>query len=241
MSKITVVLSSSRFGGRYLLDLIGQAVPGAIVLQEAFRKGSDSHTRLSKLTGYSTDDLKSLSRVAPEKIWDKLNVAAEAREDPIFLRVFHYHQNKDSALWKRIHNDACVLHLIRSNLFEAFISREIAMQLKTWNIPRGQSIGAKNARIDVDKKALETFILERREQIDWGRNLFSNADYHEIFFEDITRSPGSCLRAIEKLVNIPESVWSKKLSSKFERMRSRSNADIVANYSNVAIFDRGFY
>jgi hypothetical protein len=240
MAKITVILTSARFGGKYMLDLISQADPEAEVLQEVLRKGSDNTNRVGKITGLSVDEVVALSREAPEQLWDRLATAAAQGDRAIYLRAYHYHQPNNAPLWDRVRDQARVVHLIRRNLFDAYCSREVAMKLGKWQVKRGQKLDS-GGTIEIPRPALEEFITDRCKQINWARDHFAAGDYHEVFFEDIIRSPGNCLRALAGKIDLPENPVPQHFLSKFDRMRPTSNADLVGNYLDVAVLDKEFF
>jgi hypothetical protein len=234
MTKSTIVISAARFGANYFLDLYGQSRPDDIVLYEIFRKGSDSLKHLTRLLERETEDIRAQVASDPAALWRDIRQAAATRNRGLIAKAYYYHQPRDSALWPTLAGDSRVIHLMRRNLFEGFLSRKIAMQTGHWSVRRTGDVSP--ASLTIDPGEARKYIRARQHDIDWCRATFGPGDYHELYFEDITLSPRRCVRAIAQV--FPEfGPLPLDLHSNLAKIKSVSNADIVANYPEVAHLD----
>lgn len=238
MTHMNVIVTSSRFGGRYLLKTLSRCRPDFIILHEVLRKETDSHRTLSDMTGLSVDKLKAMAASEPEMLWTVIADSAKASGRNIAMLVYYYHQPRISALWDRIHQGARIVHLVRRNLFEAFLSRQTALQSNIWR-PNADYDSRSERPIVLNEKDLRSYISERTRDIAWARRTFASGDYHEIFFEDITRTAGVCLDAVNRLFPANGEIIPPVCLTPPSR-RLLSNADRVANYAFVAKFDREY-
>lgn len=241
MSNINVVMTSSRFGGRYFLDALGKCDPDLIILHEVLRKNTDSHRALRELTGLSLQQLQLMAGSEPETLWTMIAAAARKSDKNIVMLMYYYHQPRNSAVWNLVQQEARIIHLIRRNLFDAFISRQFAIQNNTWKVSR-KNLKPKSDAVPMalDEKELRTYINDRSNDIEWARQKFGSSDYQEIYFEDITYSAATCLETIKKL-DIATCDYSKSTVRLAQPIRQLcSNVERIANYAYFAKFDR-FY
>lgn len=241
MSHMNVVMTSSRFGGRYFLEKLSKCRPEFIILHEVMRKSTDSQRALSTLTKLPLDQLKAMAASEPETLWTVISDAAKANQKSVVMLVYYYHQPRASALWDLIYKEARIVHLVRRNLFEAFLSRQAAFQRNAWRSNGAPSQLQKNDELmELDEKELRTYINDRTKDIEWGRKRFGSGDYNEVFFEDITRTAGICLEEINRLFPVSENVSLSPARLAQPSRQRLSNVERVANYAFVAKFDRAY-
>lgn len=239
MTNSTIVLTASRFGGSYLLDLFWRARPDAVVLQDIFSQGSSSLDTLTGLLDRSDHDIVRAAENDPAGLWTDIRQACRRTGSPVIAKVYYYHQPRDSALWSELAGNSRIIHLIRRNLFDAYLSRLSAEQNKLWQIQNAAQLKQLSKPVHIPPAKLRHFVRERTEQVRWARRRFAAADYTELAFEDIVAGPMTCAREIDRIVG-PRSNGSRpmKIESGRVRIKRRSNADAVQNYSEVAHLDR---
>ncbi|MTH78355.1 hypothetical protein [Paracoccus aestuariivivens] len=241
MTHMNVVMTSSRFGGRYFLDTLSRCCPDIVVMHEVMRKHTDSHSVLTKLTGLPLDRLKKMAEFEPEALWSTISESAKASGKNVAILAYYYHQPRDSALWDRIRNEARVVHLVRRNLFEAFVSRQAAFQNSSarQNTANGASQKG-DGLMALNEKELRSYVVERTNDIEWCRQTFGSGNYRELFFEDISRTFGTCVHEINRLFPAADDTLSKDVRLSAPIRRALSNADRIADYAFVARFDRAY-
>ncbi|WP_282158712.1 hypothetical protein [Shimia thalassica] len=237
MEKPRILFSSARFGAKYFLDIYSQLHPNDLVLGEIFRRQGDNIKVLSDLLKVEPADIKRMAAEQPVELWKRLK---DTEKSPnLIALVYYYHQPRESELWAELAETAEIYHLYRSNLFSAYLSRKIAMDLGRWQRHKNEArIEIPERSLDVSTKEAEKYIRERESEIQWCREYFKDADYHEFCFEDITLSDGTCARRLkeEDPIGVNGSV-SQAISSKYAPIKQISNADLVNNYSEVAHLD----
>ncbi|QBF34272.1 hypothetical protein [Thalassococcus sp. S3] len=242
MSAPTIVITSARFGGRYFTDILQRCRPSDLVLQEVLRKGGDSLKRLSAATGEPIETLKGIAEDKPGGLWHLVRDIAADSAVPVTIRAYYYHQPRSAPIWEHVAREARIVHLIRCNLFEAFLSREMAVLSNVWQRkPDPDAVPDELEPITLNRKALEKYIAEREADVAWARKTFGDGDYEEIFFEKISRSVGSCAQAVAQLYGEEGLDRTRPPSSSFTRIKTRSNADLVSNYADLAHLDRSSF
>lgn len=236
MTRSTIILSAARFGGAYLMDLHAQLRPGDLHLNEIFRPGSDSLPELTDLLNCDAAEVAAMAQADPSALWRRITVAANR---PVVARLYPYHQPRHGTFWADIAGQSRIIHLIRHNLLAAFASRQAALNTGRWQRRRGALAEPPAAPIRLNVDEADAYIRERRADIDWARDVFAGADYHELSFEEITAGPASCTRALARIYGDADPLsggW--KLRPSMTPIRRRSLADTIANYSDLAHLDR---
>ena len=241
MLRTTILLSASRFGGSYFLDVFGRIRPNDIVLQDIFSRGGASLGVQSDLLGLPQKEIAEMANREPGELWRLIRAAGEREKRHVIAKVYYYHLPRDSAVWSDLAGSR-VVHMVRRNLLDAYLSRLQAERNKLWQTNDASRISEMNAAIEVDPKKARRFIQERREQISWARRRFSAADYHEISYEDVAAGPNRCKRVIKGIfgAELPPDAVSTRIKTGRVRLKRFSNADVIENYGDVAHLDRAY-
>ncbi|MCA0922778.1 hypothetical protein [Pseudooceanicola nanhaiensis] len=235
----TVLVSSARFGASYFIDIYRKVFEDALVLNEIFRKDTDNLNVLSDLLGQPRDEVRKQANEDPVGFWSAVKAAVADRGVPVIAKAYYYHKPTGNPLWGAVAREDHVIHLVRRNLFEAYLSRLIAQKTGKWWRNLHDEAAPDDLLVEVDRKDVERYISARRKEIVQFRNLFTGANYHEIVFEDVIRSPLRCARAVTDMYDLPKGIVEvDKIRPSFQRMKQRSNADVVSNYGEVADLDR---
>ncbi|WP_422018758.1 sulfotransferase domain-containing protein [Roseibium sp.] len=234
-----ILVSSARSGTNYFLSVFQKICPDAWVAKEIFRQGGDSLALQVALLGGNENDLLDSVKDDPLLHWQNIVSSCAAENRVALAKVFYYHQPKSSPLWAHFRNNSKVIHLIRRNQFDVFVSNLIAQQTGKW-----QQFGLNEKGIDIkpihiDKNSFTAFLENQQMYIEWMRALFVNADYTEVFYEDLASSTEICARSIADIYGLKTNI--SDISIELTKQKTRSNADLVSNYADVMEMDRKYF
>lgn len=235
MPKGNILLSAARSGTNYFLSVYSKCFPRDFVAKEIFRPAGDSFPLIEELTGLGKDEVLALIASDPLKLWTTIVDQAAAEERNALAKIFYYHVDTENPLWAHFRDNDKVIHLIRRNAFDVFVSHKVATQTGKW-----QEFGKDKQPTEVeplilDRAEIEAFLNKQRGYVDHARAYFAGADYSELFYEDIAESTETCAQAICDLYGVP--LPSHSISIGLRKQKSQTNRDIVANYDEVAEFD----
>lgn len=233
-----ILVSSSRSGTNYFLDVYARCFPEDVVLREIFRPGGDSLRSIAQLTGVSEADIVSKFLPDPLLLWKRIVDAGATNGKSVIAKIFYYHAPGESPLWRYFKSNSIVVHLIRMNLLDSFVSLKIAQSTGVW-VSRQAKAFETPRRMSLDADEAEKFARERANQISWARSYFSGSNYREIFYEDIQASPVACAQAILGMKlkgdRLPQALPFDAPTTKHARP---SNRELIENYAEVAHLDR---
>lgn len=237
----TIVLTAARFGGSYFLDAIGRARPKDLILQDIFRSGGASLPKLSRFLERSEKDLGAMASEDPSELWRLIRSTAADTGTNVCAKVYYYHLPRDHALWSDLAGSR-IIHVLRRNLFDAYLSRVRAEANSLWQTNDAQRARQTTAPVYVDPKLVQRFVTERNDQIAWARRRFAATDFHEITYEDIAAGPMTCRQTLRRIFSdIPPTKPGSRISQGRLRMKQASNADVIQNYGAVAHLDHAYY
>ena len=150
----SIVLTSARSGSNFLLATMRRGVlQNSLVLGEIFKSAYD----LDPLCDALSLDLAQISALkAAEKalFWREVTAAATLLGySHLVAKLFYAHVNKDDQLLTDLQGGHKILHLIRLNMFDSFLSLTIAQKTGVW-----KSFSARAA----ENKDVGTVILSRK-------------------------------------------------------------------------------
>ncbi len=234
MARPFVILSSSRSGTNYLLAVFAALYPHAVALREVFRNGSDSLPEIRALTGLPPDEVQRLVQDDPVALWEELEMAARADGRPLALKIFYYHQPKDSPLWDRLAGEATIVHLVRRRILDTFVSLKRAEASGEW-MRLGAGQVTEPGPITVDPSELARFVALRQRYAQDAEDRFAQADFHRLAYEDIADSPIAAAQAVAQLTggSVPAT-----LDISVRRQNTQPLTETVANYDEIAEYDR---
>jgi len=207
-------------------------------LGEMFRKESDNTGTLAHVLRTNRDQVVRLAAADPVALWE--GAKSNMSDYNLVAKLYYYHQPLTSPLWPWLAtNGDYILHLLRRNLFDAYISREIASRYNLWQIPNIDDISHLSFRITVNESDAALYIEQKLNEIRQIRSIFARKEkYFEIFFEDIIHTPIACAAAVEHIYE-ERSTFRSKYAGEFRnrRIKSAPNSTIVANYADVAHLD----
>lgn len=234
MARPFVIVSASRSGTNYLLSAFAAVFPDAIVLREVFRKGSDSLPEIEALTGLGAAEARRMATEDPVALWNEIDLAAREAGRPLALKVFYYHQPKDSPLWPRLAAEARVVHLVRRRILDTYVSLKRAEASGEW-MRVGGAAPAAVPPITIDAEDLRRFIALRERYAAEAEARFAGADFHRLAYEDIADSAESAAAAVARLAGgrLPRAV-----DLPIRRQNTQPLRETVANYDEIAEYDR---
>lgn len=227
-----ILLSSSRSGTNYFLDIFSKALPNSLVLKEIFRKSGDNLDILSGIFEVSTDQIMRYFNKKPVESWEDLINFVSNDFEYLIAKLFYYHIDNPSFFLRHISEDHTIVHLIRKNIFNTYISLKIALQTNKW-----QSFTISdnnNIELIIDRNELLKFISERTKEINKFRNNYVYKNYHELYYEDISKNPSQCISAISKIL---KTNIFRNVSPEIKKQKVDSNMTIIKNYQDIADLD----
>lgn len=233
----SVLMSSARFGANYFLNVLRVVWPQALILGEIFRKGGDTHKVLSQLLSQEVDVVKARASTDAEGLWR--DVLQAAPHQLVIAKAFYYHQPHSAAIWPALAQGTKVIHLVRANLFDAYVSRELAVRSRLWSLRIDETVPPQaTAPMHINPTAAEAYVRERLADINWCRTTYAGTDFTEITFEEISRSPRRCAETIGRVFG-PGAMCLPpgEIKSSTARIKKVSNADLILNYPDVAHLD----
>ncbi len=218
------------------MNIYSKCFPGDVVLKEIFRKGSDSLKPMQALTGLEEALLVQLAEVNPVGLWTQLISQADARGQGLLAKIFYYHVAADAPLWREFDEGCRVVHLIRRNLFESYLSAEVARHTGEWQAFVGKSGERRVEPFVINAAEAEQFIRTRRSQVLRTRTFFAGkSDYSELFYEDIAADSRLCAAAVGQIWGLDFSQLD--VQADLRKQKVEDNARLVLNYAEVAALD----
>jgi len=228
----TIVISVARSGTNYALNVIDKLLDKPLMLKEIFRDAGDNHEILNKLVNY--DGLSKQDKGL--KLWQNIAEVAEQHEyTDLVAKIFYYHRAQDTELWNSFNDDHTIIHLIRGNIFNMFVSLKLAELTDQWQLKNDEDRKSIDSLV-IDRAELLAFIEEMKKLICKVRSEKSNLDnYHEIYYEDIASSVSDCMERLAKIYHI-EDFEVRDVEQR--RQKVLSNEELIENYSEVSDLDR---
>jgi hypothetical protein len=235
MSNGKILLSSARSGTNFFLTVYAKCFPQDFVVKEIFRPAGDSFAQLEELLSFGSDQVLQLVKNDPLALWQMIESKTAKEGRSALAKIFYYHVDQDNPIWAYFRDNNKIVHLIRRNAFDVFVSHKVGNQTG-----KSQEFGkdaqpTEVAPLVIDKEELMAFLDKQRTHIDQTRSFFANADYAEIFYEDIAVSADDCAETLCSIYGAP--CPAEPISIGLRKQKSKTNEEIVANYAEVAQFD----
>ena len=240
MQTENLLLSSSRSGTNFFLSVYARCFPKDFVAKEIFRPNSDSLPLLEALLGVSQEEIKALVRSDPRSLWQNIVARCNEADRRALVKIFYYHVDHGSNLWTHFKENTKIVHLIRRNQFDAFLSQKVAQQTGRWQVFKQD--GDEDATLppfSIDQSELESYLERQKEYVSWARRYFEGADYREVFYEDVSGSPKDCATEIVRIFERPCEL--KEITIGLKKQKTVSNAELVENYDALRKFDRPLF
>ena len=233
--KPTILIANSRTGTNFFLETYKQLFPNDETFGEIFRRSGDSLPKIQRCLGKDVDTIRRFAQSDPVAFWDQLVSQYRLGNQRIIAKIFYQHVPRNSALWDSFATGTRVVHLVRRNAFDRFLSLKIALQTDNW-VERGKPIEISEPRpIVVDVAELLEFIQSYKDQVSWARAKFGDNDYSELAYEEISDSALKCANRISQVFGVSP---PDQIVVSIKKQKRLHNAQLVTNYDEVRIFDR---
>ncbi|MEL7301273.1 MAG: hypothetical protein AAFM92_12900 [Pseudomonadota bacterium] len=238
MPKSTILLSSARSGTNFFLAVYKKCFPDDFVVKEIFRRGGDNLDALAEQLGVSREQVIDLQISDPLTLWKRIKQSCESGKSAAVAKIFYYHDAENTALREHFRDNDRVVHLIRRNAFDVFLSERMARKTGQWQEFK-RTPAHEVESIELDPEELAAFRQRQTDFVSRAREFFCTADYTEIFYEDIAGSPGECATTLERIYGSLKSPAPKQVG--LIRQKKKSNRELVANYDAVKHLDGAIF
>lgn len=236
MSTENLLLSSARSGTNFFLTVYAKCYPDDFVAKEIFRPKFDSLPLLRELLGIDDEEIKDMVLQDPLRLWHRIVATCRAQDRAALVKTFYYHVDHGSDLWAHFKQNTKIVHLIRRNQFDVFVSQKIAQQTGKWQkFQRDEEEEEPLPPLLISEPALEGFLKRQKKNIEWARKTFGDGDYHEVFYEDIAGSPADCAAQIARIYNREPASMAPKIG--LTKQKKMPNTQIVENYDELRHYD----
>jgi len=235
MSNGKILLSSARSGTNFFLTVYAKCFPQDFVVKEIFRPAGDSFPQLEKLLSLGREQILELVKNDPLTLWQMIENKTAEEGRSALAKIFYYHVDQDNQLWAYFRKKNKVVHLIRRNAFNVFVSHKVANQTGKWQEFGKEAQPIEVAPLVIEKDELVAFLDRQRAHIEHTRSFFADADFTEVFYEDIAASADDCAETLCSIYGVP--CPAEPISIGLRKQKSKTNEEIVANYDDVAELD----
>lgn len=209
--------------------------PKDIVLKEIFRPKSDSLHLLSAHIGRSDAEIVELANGNQLSLWEEITARSAEQRKMTMAKIFYYHTQSDGPLMRHFRNTSNVIHLIRRNLFDVYVSESIAHQTGKWQSWVGEDATRPPEPFRIERSEFEKFFQRRTQEIRLARAYFNaGPNYHEIFYEDIAVDANHCASAVARIFGV-DPVPSITINRR--KQKTETNNALITNYSEVMDLD----
>lgn len=209
--------------------------PKDIVFKEIFRPKSDSLKLVSAHIGKSDSEIVAMANENQLALWQAITARSEGQGKRTLAKIFYYHTQADGPLMRHFHNRSNVIHLIRRNLFDVYVSETIAHQTGKWQSWVGEDTVRQPEPFRIERSDFDKFFEKRTEEIRFARAYFGgDSNYHEVFYEDIAGDPNHCANAIARIYGIDP---APSITINRRKQKTEANEALITNYSEVKDLD----
>lgn len=177
-----IVVGRGRCGSKLLMDYINQ-VHGTCGLGEVFR---DWSTFVEEATGacpaLPVREAEQLYEQDLVSCWELLYSLLSREYRHVGARVFYYHR-PNSRIWEYFKNRCTVIHLVRHNALDTFLSEKLAGNSGRWREADGG--GQYNVPVVIGVDEFIRFRKRLQRMIDQCRSEYSTSRYFEIDYDTL--------------------------------------------------------
>lgn len=209
--------------------------PRDLVLKEIFRPQSDSLHLLAPHLRKDPEAIVEMARTDQLGLWREIVARSEEANQRAMAKIFHYHAPHGGALMEHFRAHSNVIHLIRRNIFDVYVSAMLAQQTGQWQLVENDVPAGDPEPFAIDRAEFEDFRRTRMDEIRLAREFFAGSpNYHEVFYEDICDHPVDCGRLIGEIFGVEV---ASEMSTYQKKQKSAPNSALIKNYSEVADLD----
>jgi LPS sulfotransferase NodH len=242
-----VIVTTARTGSNLLVRTINRAPKitcyGEIMKQE-FRQESSAEQfflQLSEILGLSVQYLEKLQVNNPSEF---LNLIFDSKNAGILgFKLFYRHAREDvrKTIWQGLqeHQEIKIIHLLRRNLLDTYMSLQYAHLTDQWILPtfaykeKIESLDRYDREmLSINPRVLLNFFEITSKYIQETKTMFAHHKYLELYYENLDSQYD---REIEKAFNFLEVPLIIKEQPTIKQ-RSKTNRERIKNYQELLGF-----
>jgi len=148
------------------------------------------------------------------------------------FRLFYSHARDGQ--WQKVRDylrgsEVRVIHLMRKNLLDRYISYQMAMESAEWIILNQNNVNESQRLITIDSSALIKDILETKYYQEETEELFKDNPKAILFYEDLCQYPKGESERIQRFLGIDP----KKLTPTTKKQQLKKKSSMINNYEKL--------
>ena len=224
-----IVLTTIRSGSTWFMDVLNHQ-DDLIAYQELFIDNTAGSGKNQHQFIHSPVHAKY---PRPISAWKYLNKIFYRREAVGFKIMYGQLYSKPEVLIYALSHQIPFIHLIRSNQFNTYLSKELVMQrTRHWHARRAESVAEETEPIHLPTEGLVAWLDKSYRNIERGRRLLKwlRIDHIEVHYEQLREDPGEFSRVFEFIHSkVPDTLPE----SRYRITRARSQKETIANYPKL--------
>jgi LPS sulfotransferase NodH len=226
-----IILCRSRTGSNLLLNQL-QFHQNIRMFYEVFSQ-DQSPKEFWDYINYDIQNIRNIKQNDPIKFIETfvfrempLNVQA------VGFKLFYYHaqEAKTQEIWQYLqaNQELKIIHLVRKNLLQTYISQQIALTTNSWYLKSGKQV-KNNPAIALDYEQTRKAFEETKKLEADNDTFFQNHQVIKVFHEDLVKDNIAGMAKIQNFLNVkttPVSISTQKRSP-------QSLQQVIQNYSEL--------
>lgn len=231
-----LVLSTSRTGSNWLIDLLNSH-PEIRAFEEVFIfQNTNNQIKvavpdlLPTRRFYEFQHSTSLSRPwATFKYIDELYEEGKSSQAVGYKLMYGQLKRLPEILWKLLSDRYRIIHLMRQNLLDSILSRELAKQRKLWHSTKNVEV----KKVRLDPQQLLSSLQRDERQVQRIRQIFRwlPVPILEVFYEQLRENTETTLESIAQFLNVSHT--DIQYNSHFTKINSAKHWESIENYDEV--------
>lgn len=230
-----IILCRSRTGSNFLLNQL-QFHENIRMFYEIFSQ-DQSPKEFWDYINYDIQNIKNIKQNDPIKFIETflfrempLNVKA------VGFKLFYYHAQKAKTqeIWQYLqdYQELKIIHLVRKNLLQTYVSQQIALTTNSWYLKSGQQVKS-NPAIALDYEQTIKAFEETKKLEAENDTFFQNHQIIKVFYEDLVKNNRSEIAKIQNFLNVkptPVSISTKKRSPQSLQQAIQNYSELKTNF-----------
>jgi LPS sulfotransferase NodH len=242
-----IILTTARTGSNLLARSLNRATGitchGEIMKKDFKQEGSSEKffLNLAEQSGLPKSYLEQLQLNNPAEFL-KL-IFSPKQQGTIGFKLFYYHAQEDlrNQLWQVLqqHKEIKIIHLIRENLLDTYISLQYAHLTKQWILP---TFAYKDKIDQIERYDQEMLSIKPQILLDFFENTskkvrenkirFAQHNYLEIYYENLDNQYNQELTKVFNFLEVSPFVKAQPTL----KQRSKTNRERIKNYQELLNF-----
>jgi LPS sulfotransferase NodH len=226
-----ILLSVARSGSNLLRDCLNQH-ESIQCFGEIFKKSFVTEKDWGAFSGLD-GDVKRLHETDLVSFW-KLVLKTYKQDKPVIgAKIFYYHRHGDE-IWHYFARSATpIIHLIRPELIDSYLSLKLAEASGIWKQPRNKRTGVEYDRsICIDLADFERYCARTQRYINQCELLFRDNPYLEITYSALVQDLEKTMSEIYSFLRLR----NRETSPRLVRQLSRPREELIINWNETASF-----